>query len=87
MGEIGAQHHKITPLWPQANLEAENFMKPLMKTICAAHTEKKDWEELTSGGRSSYGSSDRERLNKNLPQLTFIPRPSHCSLRVCQCLP
>ena len=45
MAEIGAKHKKITPLWPQANSEAENFMKPLTKTIRAAHTEKKDWKK------------------------------------------
>ena len=45
MEEIGAKHRKITPLWPQANSEAENYMKPLMKAIRAACTEKKDWKK------------------------------------------
>ena len=45
MAEIGIKHQRITPLWPQANSEAENFMKPLTKTIRAARTEKKDWKE------------------------------------------
>ena len=31
MQENGITHQKITPLWPQANSEAENFMKPLTK--------------------------------------------------------
>jgi len=44
MAEIGTKHQRITPLWPQANSEAENFMKPLTKTIRAACTEKKDWK-------------------------------------------
>jgi hypothetical protein len=39
--ENGIDHQKITPLWPQANLEAENFMKPLTKTI----TEGKSWKK------------------------------------------
>ena len=47
MSEIGVQHKGITPLWPQANSEAENFMKPLMKIIRAAKTEKKDWKNYT----------------------------------------
>ena len=42
--EIGIKHQKITPLWPQANSEAENFMKPLTKSIRAACTEKKNWK-------------------------------------------
>ena len=45
MAEIGTQHQRITPLWPQANSEAENFMKPLTKTIRAACTENKDWRK------------------------------------------
>ena len=41
----GENHHKITPLWPQVNSEAENFMKPLTKTIHVARTEKKVWKK------------------------------------------
>ena len=44
MTEIGVKYQKITPLWPQANSEAKNFMKPLMKSVRAAHTEKKNWK-------------------------------------------
>lgn len=45
MTQIGIKHQRITPLWPQANSEAENFMKPLTKTIRAARTENKDWKK------------------------------------------
>ena len=45
MAEMGAKHHRKTPLWPQANLEAENFIKSLTKIIHAACTEKKDWKK------------------------------------------
>ena len=31
MKENGIDHQRITPLWPQANSEVENFMKPLTK--------------------------------------------------------
>jgi len=43
--EIGVKHQKITPHWPQANSEAENFMKPLTKALRAAYTEKKNWKK------------------------------------------
>ena len=43
MKENGIKHQRITPLWPQANSEAENFMKPMEKAIRAAHIEKKNW--------------------------------------------
>ena len=35
----------MTPLWPQANSEAENFMKPLTKAIRSAHAEGRDWKK------------------------------------------
>ena len=37
MKECGVKHRKITPLWPQANAQAEGFNKPLMKAIKIAH--------------------------------------------------
>ena len=45
MIENGIHHQKITPLWPQANSEAENFMKPLTKAVRAAHAEGRDWKK------------------------------------------
>ena len=33
MQEYGINHRRVTPLWLQANSEAENFMKPLSKAI------------------------------------------------------
>ena len=45
MAENGINHSRITPLWPQANLEAENFMKPLTKAIRSAHAEGKTWKK------------------------------------------
>ncbi len=44
MEENGITHQKITLLWPQANSEAENFMKPLTKAIRSAHAEGRDWK-------------------------------------------
>ena len=45
MLEMGISHQKITPLWPQANSEAENFMKPLTKAVHAAHAAGRDWKK------------------------------------------
>ena len=41
MTENEIEHQCITPQWPQANPEAENFMKPMEKAIRAARIEKK----------------------------------------------
>ena len=45
MAENGINHSRITPLWPQANSEAENFMKPMTKAIRSAYTEGKSWKK------------------------------------------
>ena len=34
---LGFHHRKISPIWPQANGEAERFNAPLMKATRAAH--------------------------------------------------
>ena len=39
--ENGPTHKRITPLWPQANAPAENFMKPLTTAIGTAFTSQK----------------------------------------------
>ena len=41
----GVKHQKVTPLWPQANGEAESFMKPVTKAIRSAHAEGRDWKK------------------------------------------
>ena len=46
MEENGIQHRRITPLWPQANSEVENFMNPLTKVVRSAHVEGKTWKHL-----------------------------------------
>ena len=43
MSENGIDHRRITPLWPQANSEAESFMKPLTKAIRSAHAKGRPW--------------------------------------------
>ena len=44
MDENGISFTPITPLWPQANAEAENFNKVLEKTIRTAQIEGRDWK-------------------------------------------
>ena len=39
----GIIHHKVTPLWPQANGLMESFMKPLIKAVRTARLEGRDW--------------------------------------------
>nr|XP_004210337.1 uncharacterized protein K02A2.6-like [Hydra vulgaris] len=54
LNKLNIQHKQITPLWPQANSQAESFMKPLIKTIRAAHIERKDWKKQLYNFLFSY---------------------------------
>ena len=45
LNEHGSAHQHITPLWPQANAQAENFMKPLTKAVRAAIINKQNWRK------------------------------------------
>ena len=83
MRENGIEHRRVTPLWPQANSEAESFMKPLTKAIRSAHVEGKAWRKhlykfllnyrtiphSTTGFAPSELLFNRKVRNK-LPQLT-----------------
>ena len=40
----GFKVKKVTPLWPEANGSAENFMKCLGKVVRTAHIEGRDWK-------------------------------------------
>ena len=65
--ERGICNQKSTPLWPQANAEAENFMKPLTKTIRSACGRKTLEEvpipfplELSCNATQHYRHSSRQ---------------------------
>ena len=41
----GFKHRKITPLWPLANAEVERFMRTIKKSMKAAITQGKSWNQ------------------------------------------
>ena len=43
--ENSVRHRKITPLWPQANAQAEAFNKPLMKALKSANISGRAWKK------------------------------------------
>ena len=45
MDENGPVHKRITPLRPQANAPAENFVKPLTNAIRTVFTSQKSWKK------------------------------------------
>ena len=83
MDENGPVHKIITPLWPQANGQAESFMKPLTKAIRAALTSKRPWRKelkkfllnyrATPHSTTGYSPAEllfNRKINTKLPQLT-----------------
>ena len=83
MEDNGINHCKITPLWPQANSEAENFMKPLNKAIRSVHAEGKTWKKQLYKFLLNYRTTPHcttgfapaellfnRRVRNKLPQLT-----------------
>ncbi|XP_005097069.1 uncharacterized protein K02A2.6-like [Aplysia californica] len=42
--KLGFKHRKITPLWPEANGEAERFVRTLNKFVHACQAEHSDWK-------------------------------------------
>ena len=57
MHENQIHHHRITPLWPQANGEGERQNRSLLKRIKIAKTEKKNWKDEIDTYLMMYRSS------------------------------
>ena len=61
---MGFKHRKITPYWPQANGEAERFMRTLEKAVRAAQVQGKPWKQelyvfLRNYRATSHSSTDQ----------------------------
>lgn len=55
--EIGFKHRRITPLWPQANAEAERFMRTISKSVKASYINRKSWKREMSAMLRNYRST------------------------------
>ena len=69
--QIGSKHRRITPYWPNANAEAERFMKPLMKAIRTAYITNVPWEQALSGFLQNYRSTPHPSTGKPPAELMF----------------
>ena len=52
--EKGFIHHKVTPLWPEANRQVQNLMKDIGKVAKTAHVSGKNWKKELSTYLSNY---------------------------------
>ena len=61
--QSGFQHRKITPLWPEANGEAERFMKTLNKFVRATTTEDQNWRTQLPNFLRQYRATPHSSTN------------------------
>ena len=83
---IGFQTKKVTPLWPEANGQAEAFMKCLGKIVCTAYIENKDWKtEPFFAGLSCNSSSFywRGASSTYVSWQTIQDSPSESDICIC----
>ena len=69
--DLGFKHRKITPLWPQANAEAERFMRTLKKTIITAHTDQLNWKQQMYRFLRNYRATPHITTDKTPSELLF----------------
>lgn len=66
LNDRGIKARHITPLWPQANAQAENFNKPMLKAIRAAIVAGQNWK---------YALTDFLRVYRMTPHSTTLFTP------------
>ena len=71
MEYCGTSHRWITPLWPRANAQAENFMRPLNKAIKAATVEGKSWRQELYKFLRNYRATPHVMTGKPPTELLF----------------
>ena len=74
MKHTNIKHRRITPLWPQANANAENFNRRLRKIIQSAHIEKKNWKQEVYTFLRNYRSTPHISTGKAPAELMFPGR-------------
>ena len=65
------KHQRITPLWPQANAQAENFMKPLMKAVRSAYFERTNWRKQLQNFLFTYRNTPHCTTKLSPAQVMF----------------
>ncbi|CAB4036465.1 Transposon Tf2-9 poly [Paramuricea clavata] len=69
--ELGIKHKPSSPLWPQGNGQAENFMKPLVKAVKSAHHENKDWKREMFKFLLNYRATPHSTTGKSPSELLY----------------
>ena len=62
---MGFKHKRITPNWPQANGEAERFMRTLTKAIHSAISDRKPWKQYLHQFLRNYRVTPHKTTNQS----------------------
>ena len=73
MHYVGAKHHKITPLWPQAN-QSEKFMKNLKALLQTCHNERLNYKQEVFKYLRAYRATPHPSTNKSPADFMFNGR-------------
>ena len=68
---LGFKHRKITPLWPEANAEAERFMRVIGKTLKTAKIQNKPWRQSLNEMLRNYRTTPHCTTNTSPAILLF----------------
>lgn len=90
----GFEHRKTTPLWPEANGEAERFMRTLNRHVRASEAENRNWKSSmptflmmyratphTSTGVSPFEALNGRKMTTALPEITLPQNPGHSPVK------
>ena len=72
--ERSIKHKPSSPLWPQGNGQAENFMKPLVKAVKSARHENKHWKREMFKFLLNYRATPHYTTGKSPSKLLIYNR-------------
>ena len=71
LDELGIKHKKTIPLWPRANGEVERQNKSLLKAMCAAQAEGKQWQQELQKYLLAYRSTPHTTTGVSPAELLY----------------
>ena len=71
LDELGIKHKKTIPLWPRANGEVKRQNKSLLKAMCAAQAEGKQWQQELQKYLLAYRSTPHTTTGVSPAELLY----------------
>ena len=81
--QFGFRTQKVTPLWPEANGQAESFMKCLGKIVRTAYIENRDWKKALNSFLMAYRATPHPSTGVS-PANVLYPGRRFKTLLPCQ---